>query len=92
MQKPSYLVGQRRVGGGLELVLVLGNECRVDLDLGRGEGRSSDELERLVATMSTVPARIMILDAGSDNLPDQLSGEPEERLLEVVLERQLGPA
>lgn len=48
----SHLVGQGRVGGSLELVLVLGDECRVDLDLGRGEGGSSNELERLVAGMS----------------------------------------
>jgi hypothetical protein len=43
------LVGKRSGGGLVELGLVLGHEGRVDLDLGRGEGRRGDELEVRVA-------------------------------------------
>lgn len=77
----THLVGQRGVGSSLELVLVLGDECRVDLDLGGSKGWRGDELERLVAAYQ----RDALRDNGLPNLPDELSGEPEEWLLKVVL-------
>jgi hypothetical protein len=43
------LVGEGRVGGDSELVLVLGHELLVDDDLGRRKGGGGDKLERLVA-------------------------------------------
>lgn len=48
MMRP-HLVGKRRIGGRLELLLVLSNESRVNLDLGRSKCRRGDEVERLVS-------------------------------------------
>ena len=73
---PAHLVGQRRVCGLLEFVLVLCNERWVDLDLWRGKRRGGDKFERLVAGFSWNE---------NPHSPDQLAGKPEERLFKVVL-------
>lgn len=49
LQVSIVLVGERSGSSLVELGLVLSHEGRVDLDLGRGEGRGGDELEVGVA-------------------------------------------
>lgn len=44
-----FLIWQRSSSGCIELSLVIFHECCVDLNLGRSQGRSSDELEGWVA-------------------------------------------
>lgn len=48
-EEQADLVGKRVGSGLLELLLVLGDEGLVDLDLGRCKGGCGDELEGLVA-------------------------------------------
>jgi hypothetical protein len=76
----THLVWERGVCGLLQLVLVLGNECRVDLHLRGRECGSGNEFEGLVTESCQRTIAFVIF-----YLPNELPGEPEEWLLEVVL-------
>ena len=49
----THLIGQRRISGLLELVLVLRDERWVDLHLWRSKGGSGNKLEGLVTEVSS---------------------------------------
>lgn len=78
------LVWQGHLGSVLHLLLVLLKNCLVDLDFRRSEGRCGNEF-----LQSGQPSRFtlsMVRSLTHQSLvTDKLPGEPEERLLEVVV-------
>lgn len=84
LQISILLVGQRHGSGSRHLLLVLCHELAVDSDLRRSKSRSSNEfLSRRLAEIAIT--RLHRRKTHQGGVADQLAGEPQEGLLEVVV-------
>lgn len=81
----TYLIGKRGSGGLGQFLLVLLHLSGVDLNLGGLQCGSSDEFQRRVTDCTACYQHAKEQTIPRMNSPDQLPGEPEERLLEVVV-------
>lgn len=83
----TILIGQRVQEGLPHLLLGLGDELRVDFNLWGGKSRSSDEFLKCIVSKKSRDTSEADQKAGTHEalVSDELSGEPQEGLLKVVV-------
>lgn len=84
LQVGVVLVGERHLRGILHLLLVLLHELGVDLDLWGSESRGGDEF---LIGVSSEGSKLAYGEGATyqARIADQLTSEPQERLLKVVV-------